>query len=575
MTRQSPRNKYPVRPYHIAAASGVSPVEAGFGLVQADTLIATVNDEFRIAPENARFELRVGKRRTSGPVAALGCGPGIHPARLRVASGTNPLVEKDVKLILVDASRVCRRFGARYGSLEYDLPVITGKSRWGGKFVTAPWASLWKTGEAADIVVDFNAPYKLVLWRGMAYTPSWALNNIMTSNFFAETLEPGRFRDCCEMMSDRECRYSHARVIHSSDARVVIHWRYALNDTAYTICRNQWADEMLYVYPDGTAVRNVTVHLDPNDETAWIVCPRTDRRIPCPMISGQAGKRAFNDMEFITVNAPGATSDDNMPLDALTILDGRRFARTYRWPQPSTRPVPALAEHIFRINYRHRPGVFVASPAAGLKFSLAPNTAAVRYMAGARVEDDSWDPVRDIPANFGDYIHWPVTRGFGTTPLSDRSQYLDRPTHTFLGYAHNDPVEVRDDGAVTWSWFCGMAPENDAELRARVRAWTAPALIKGTVYNSQQRAYIVKRVTKNIVLEVDPEHAVIHPTWVLPGCRVLPKCHGGPVRVAINGGCLTETSVSVGVERTLASAQTVITLAETLPPGSKVEIKTG
>jgi len=568
MAHPSLRNQYPARAYHIAATSGVSPIEAGFGLVQADTLIATVNDEFRITPETACFELRVGKRRTSGPVAELGCSPGIHMARLRVTSGTKTLAEKDIKLILVEDSRVCRRFGARYGSLEYDLPVITCKDRWNGKPTTSPWAGLWKTGEAADIVVDFKAPYKLVLWRGMSYTPSWAMDNVMTSNFFAETLEPGIFRDCCEMMSDRECRYSHARVIHSSAARVVLHWRYALNDPAYTICRNQWADEMLYVYPDGTAVRNVTIHLDPNDETAWVVSPRTGRRIPCPMINGQGGKRSFNDMEFITVNAPGATSDDTTPLDALTILDGRRFSRTYCWPQPSARPVPVLSEYLFRMNYRFRPGVFVASPAAGLKYSLVPKTEAARYTAGARVEDDAWEILKDIPANFVDGIHWPVTRGFGTTPLSDRAQYLDRPTSTFLGYAHNDPVEVRPDGAATWSWFCGMAPDNDRDLRARVRAWTAPVPIKGTVYNSRQGAYLVKRISNKIAWEVGPERAVVHPTWVLPGC------HEGPIQVSINGRNLPETSVSVGIERSLVSAQTVITVDETIPPGSRIDITT-
>ncbi len=74
--------------------------------------------------------------------------------------------------------------------------------------------------------------------------------------------------------------------------------------------------ELLYVYPDGTAVRNVTLHLDSNDETTLVNCPRTGRRMPCLMLGWQAGKWTFNDMEFITVNAQGASSDDNTPLAA-------------------------------------------------------------------------------------------------------------------------------------------------------------------------------------------------------------------------------------------------------------------
>lgn len=570
MAHEAESHQYPAQPYHILNRGGAGPIDAGFGLVHADTLVATCDDEFRVAPENAGLLLRVGGKQTSGPVAALACGPGTHAAHLRVTAGTQALVDKDIKLILVEPSQLCRRFGARYGSLEYDRPVITGPSREKNSAIrSVPWASLWKTGDVADITVDFDAPYKLVLWRGMSYTPSWAMNNIMTSNYFAETVEPGLFRDCCEMMSDRECRYSHARVIHSSAARVVIHWRYALNDSAYAICRNQWVDEMLYVYPDGVMVRNVTLYLDSRDETAWVVCPRTGRRVPCSMINGQAGKRTFNDMEFITVNAPGATSDDNTPPEALTIMDGERYSLSCCWPKPpdlDKEPLPALNETIFKMNYHHRPGVFIASPSAGLQVSLQGN-AGLRYEAGTLVQDDQWVRVPDLPGRFADHIHWPITRGYGTTPLTDPSAYLDRPTHTFLGFANNAPVDVREDGAVTWTWLSGMAPENEGALRARVRAWTAPAAIKGAEYHAREGTYRVADVTGDMVLDVAPNRQVIRPTLVLPGCET------NRFQVLVNGGCLPDASVSVGLERTLASVQTVITLTEPLPAGSKVEIK--
>lgn len=547
--------------FRISTTSGVSPIEAGFGLVHADTIVATTQDELIAAPSTMRVELKVNGRLTSGPVVKLGLAAGMHEGDLRVLDGTSVLAGKTVGLLLVEPERVCRRFGARYGSLEYELPVVIGKNK------TAPWASLWKTNEVADIVVDFNAPYKFILWRGMSFAPSWAMDNVLTSNFFAETVEPGVYRDCCEMMSDRECRYSHARIIHSSDARVVIYWRYALNDSAYTICRNQWADEMFYIYPDGVAVRNVTIYLDPRDDAVWQVCS-PGRRVPYSMINGPAGKRTFNDMEFITVNAPGATSDDNTPLEALTLMDGDKFSRTYQWPKPpdfNKEPLPNLSEYIFKMNYHHRPSVFVASPSAGLQVRLQDNTG-MCYDAGKLVQDDRWVSIPDLPTNFADYIHWPVTRGYGTTPLTDRAMYQERPTHTFLGFANNAPVAVLENGAVTWSWLCGIAPEND--LRARVRTWTAPTAIDGTSYDSKQGAYVVSKWKKETVLKVGRDHAVVRPTFMLPGCE------SAGIRVSVNGTRLDKGSVGVGIERTVSSVKTVITFAEDILPGSEVLIRT-
>ena len=62
----------------------------------------------------------------------------------------------------------------------------------------------------------------------------------------------------------------HDRIIENTDARVVIHWRYASVDVLYkhpNSCRNEdgwgvWTDEYLTVYPDGVGVRTVNVHGD-------------------------------------------------------------------------------------------------------------------------------------------------------------------------------------------------------------------------------------------------------------------------------------------------------------------------
>jgi len=537
--------------YIVTAKSGAGPIDAGLGIVHAGSIVATTDDELALHPPAARLELKAGDRKCTGRIADLRLGPGRYDCTARFGIGDKPQVEKKLRLYLIDPSRVRRSFGARYGSLEYDLPVVAGPDK------TQPWETLWKTGPVQDIVVDFEGPHKFVLWRGMSFAPSWALGNIMTCNFFAETVEPAAYRDCCEMMSDRECRYIHARVIHNSPARVVIHWRHPLCDSAYTICRDVWVDEMYYIYPDGVATRNVTIHLDPEDEALWRTGPRTGRRVPCSMIDAPPGKRSFNDMEFITVNPPGAASEDTTPLEALTILDADDFSQTYRWPTPpdfGKQPAPELNEYIFRMNYRHRPGVFIASPADGLQVRLISKTSAIRYEAGALVKDDRWVHVPDMPTKFYDCVHWPITRGYGTTPLTDVADYQDRPTHTFLGFANNAPVDVQPSGAVTWTWLSGIAPKDEAELRAKVRAWTSPPAIEGARYDAQQRAYVVADPGREVVLAAP---------WVRrlgSACFIFEGCDAETVRVSIDGESPDEAVVAVGTERTLDSIQTVITV---------------
>ena len=535
--------------HHLHAASGAGPIDAGLGMTHADTVVATAEDTLTISPP-ADFSLTVGKASTSGPVADLGLTAGAHAAQLRVDGAS-----REIRLLLIDPSRLCRRFGARYGSLEYDLPVVVGPDK------KASWESLWKMGPVADIVVDFDTPYKFILWRGMSFAPSWAMGNVLTSNFFAESVEPGIYRDCCEMMSDRQCRYVHARVIHSTDARVVIHWRYPLNDSDYAICRDQWVDEMFYIYPDGVAVRNVTIHLDPDDEAVWQQCPQTGRRMPISMLAWIEGKRAFSNMEFITVHPPGATADDNLPPEAFTLLDGGDFAETYRWPSPpdfSKQPQPKLDEYIFRINYRRRPGVFLASPPEDLRVLFQPNVG-MKYLRGERVEDDAWTTIPGLPSNFSDYIHWPITRGYGTCPMTDPAQHADRPTHTFLGYAGNAPVEVREDGAVTWSWLCGIAPEDDHALRAKANRWLHPAEIRGATYDPRQAAYVVAGGASERPLTVEGPRAAARPTLVAPGRD--------------NATVEADTAAAVGVERDLDGVRTVVTFGGDLAPGATIRIR--
>ena len=70
---------------------------------------------------------------------------------------------------------------------------------------------------------------------------------------------------CFEHMQDPRCLYSHVRIIENTEARVVVHWRYApvsADDHLWNVDPRTgwglWIDEYYYIYPDRTAVRCVT-----------------------------------------------------------------------------------------------------------------------------------------------------------------------------------------------------------------------------------------------------------------------------------------------------------------------------
>jgi hypothetical protein len=75
----------------------------------------------------------------------------------------------------------------------------------------------------------------------------------------------GDTEGCFEHMQDRHCRFSSVRIIENTDARVVIHWRYAPVSAYNNTWRIDpktgwecWVDEYYYIYPDATGIRKVS-----------------------------------------------------------------------------------------------------------------------------------------------------------------------------------------------------------------------------------------------------------------------------------------------------------------------------
>ena len=146
------------------------------------------------------------------------------------------------------------------------LPMFTPNRKFGATIEHLPyyetWDNLWRSG-ASDIVVQFDRqPTRFVFWRGVSNIPMMVNeSNQWFTNEFNETGGTASAPGDCEPMSDKGCRDSHVRLIENTPARVVVHWRYRLENPDYhwaNVDDNGWgdiADWHYYIYPDGLAVK--------------------------------------------------------------------------------------------------------------------------------------------------------------------------------------------------------------------------------------------------------------------------------------------------------------------------------
>jgi hypothetical protein len=110
------------------------------------------------------------------------------------------------------------------------------------------------------VVVEFDMDYRLVFWSKAQYAGCWDLGGDVW--FTSEWLETNSPEDnqCWEPIMDKQLKYSRVEILEANDARVRIAWRYACNDLRYQIFHgNTRGEEIFTIYPDGVAVREVTL----------------------------------------------------------------------------------------------------------------------------------------------------------------------------------------------------------------------------------------------------------------------------------------------------------------------------
>lgn len=329
-------------------------------------------------------------------------------------------------------------FGASYEKLAY-----------------APaWDNLWRVGDHPDIVVGFDQhPIRMVFWRGTSY----GLSTVSENGIWVSDQSPENWTEgpsFAEHMSDKQCRYSHVRLIENTPARVVVHWRVASNMIDYKLLTpndpwGDWTDEYYTIYPDGVAVRYQEVRAN---------------------TPGRLGEV----LQHEWLNQPGTRPEDNANDQCITVANMNGQTRRYDWSGGSGAVSldPAIAnggiEYMnLKANYKH-------------------------YIIGET--GSSWSPFGHANpgySKFSCWNHWPVA----LFPSDDRNTlWPDRPSSACAGnlwpVRHNVGAyqqQVVNLYGLTTNSASGLAPLARSWLQAP--AITAVADCQGTTFVTAERAY--------------------------------------------------------------------------------------
>ncbi len=428
-----------------------------------------------------------------------------------------------------DAALTARQVKSRFSKVKagapdiqaHRLPTIEKNPGRFGAFYTKlkyhdAWDNLWRVDQDPDIVVCFdNSPVKFIFWRGIRYGPAWVSenDNWMTDQSL-ETWGNGAndIEGCFEHMQDRHCRFSHVRIIESSDARAVIHWRYALVSAHDHIWMTDsktdwgcWADEYYYVYPDGSAIRRVS----------WQ--------------KGSTG-RAVQYQESLPVTQPGQRSQDLLEDDYVRVAD-------YEYNSRAVSVDPSTKSSDWKRDYTIQQFQFKSK-----------NKPYICFEPGNRM----W--VRWIN---GGYNHFPVNQA-----RSDGrwARTTDRPTH-IMSSPCSDPIIHENGNRLSWHALYGMNTMGTTDLVTFGRSWAyAPTLSTGKGfaskgYDRSQRCYQIENTSgKSSPCEMTLKASKKSPLWNPAFC--IKNWDADDAEIRVNGKAYTD--YKAGINRTMNGTDLVV-----------------
>ena len=418
-------------------------------------------------------------------------------------------------------------FGAYYTKLKY----------------YSQWDRYWRVGQFADVVVQFDdAGHKFIFWRGTNYIPHWVTENgIWYNNEFNEAWETV---GSCEPMSDKQCRYSHVRVIESNPARVVVHWRYALADVNYRIAWpdeetgwGDWSDEYYTIYPDAVGVRHIILH-----SSHW----------------GDDAVRHTDDVghewhEGIVVYNAHSRPEESVEIDAVHVANMKGEIGKWSWETPGkpTTPTPE-GSNIVLMNVKSKTKPFVVSPEGCRLFAYEGSQGGSHFR---------W---RD---------HWPTT----LEPVTGRDASGEQAAHGSFFHIARIPIYQQGDDWVSKVHLHGMTRKTAGELAPLAKSWLYPVELKLNSNNfttegfdKAQRAYVLtcKKAGKpsklKFQLVAGKDKPVINPAFVVKNWGTAEP------ELKVNGEKASlGKDFRAGYEKTLRASNLIIWLrAESVKPMS-------
>ncbi len=404
------------------------------------------------------------------------------------------------------------RFGAYYTRLSY---------HW-------EWDDLWRVADHPDIVVRFDdSPVKVVFWRGTRFSPAWVTeNNLWMADQSVEAWNDEE--GCFEHMQDRQCRYSHVRIIENTPARIVIHWRYApvsAYDHLWKVDPRTgwgcWIDEYYTLYPDGAGIRNYT----------WEK-------------SSLGNPHQFQ--ESIPLAGPGQVQGDIIHPEYVTIANIEGEKQTFSYvenpPRETSKPIPKNPMiQMHNLKSAHKPFI-IFEPGGKMHYLRDMNIAAL--------------------SRPGSCSHWPV----GQMRCDGRTQRTTDRATSFLGFPITDPVIHEGDTRNWVNSLYGMTDRPFDALLPLARSWVnSPRLetVEGGLVNPEyvmvERAYRLRNEgparRSGFVVRADQDHPLAN------ACFVIENWGESLPRVLVDGRALGRgPGLRLGQIRTLTGTDLLIWL---------------
>jgi hypothetical protein len=317
---------------------------------------------------------------------------------------------------------------------------------------------------------------------------------------------------------DRDCRFSHVRIIENSPARTIVQWRYALVDADYKFVaqdidgRGEWAEEFYIIYPDAIGIRKIDLYYSkPLRNHDW--------------------------EEAIVLLSPGQHPDDVIEDPEVKLINMRGESHNYSWRTdlPLEMKEPAGANiHVVNLKSRLKP-FYVVDPGPFETKEGKYESPYFRSYAASMAKN--WRP-ESVPSIYGWWDHWPVTPVPGDgrwVVTNDKASHFNLTTYTqWKDYALDDRVKSR-------LMLHGLAEADPGVLVALAKSWLQPPPLVTTSapvrYDPAQRAYVLtdhqQRPFQGEFL-ADPEHPAWRPAIVMEGRNL-----DHPV-IVLNGRTLVE-----------------------------------